>query len=69
MTRSLRRPFGIIGLIILILAYALLAVWLFEPVARLHPLLQFPVWLILGIAWVVPAKPLVFWIETGRWRK
>ncbi len=68
MTPSLRRPIGIICLLIGILAYALFAVWLFEPVGRLHPLLQLPIWLILGIAWVVPARPLLVWIETGKFR-
>ncbi len=68
MTPNLRRPFGILGLLIAILAYALFVVWLFEPVARLHPLLQAPVWLVLGIAWVVPVRPLLVWIETGLWK-
>lgn len=68
MTPSLRRPLGILALLVGILAYALFAVWLFEPVATLHPLVQAPIWLVLGIAWVFPVKPLLVWIETGRWR-
>jgi hypothetical protein len=68
MTPSLRRPFGIIFLIVLIFAYALFAVWLFEPVGRLHPLIQLPIWLVLGVAWVIPVRPLIIWIETGRWK-
>ncbi|WP_199553412.1 DUF2842 domain-containing protein [Sandaracinobacteroides hominis] len=68
MTRSLRRPFGILGLIVAIFAYALFAVWLFEPVAKLHPLIQLPIWAILGVAWVVPLKPVIIWIETGKWK-
>jgi hypothetical protein len=68
MTPSLRRPFGILALLVGILAYALFVVWLFEPVAQLNPLLQAPIWLLLGIAWVFPVKPLLVWIETGKWR-
>lgn len=68
MTPSLRRPLGILALLVGLLAYALLAVWLLEPVARLNPLLQAPIWLVVGIAWVVPVRPLLVWIETGRWR-
>lgn len=65
---SLRRSFGIIALLVGILCYALFAIWLFEPVSRLHPLLQLPIWLVLGVAWVLPARPLIVWIETGKWR-
>jgi hypothetical protein len=68
MSPTLRRPLGILALFVGILAYALFVVWLFEPLAGLHPLLQAPLWLFLGIAWVVPVRPLVVWIETGHWR-
>ena len=68
MTPSVRRPLGVLLLLLGILAYVLLAVWLFEPVASLHPLLQLPIWVVLGIGWVIPARPLLVWIETGRWR-
>lgn len=65
---TLRRPIGILALVIGLFAYVLFAVWLFEPIGRLHPLIQAPVWLVLGIAWVVPVRPLIIWIETGSWR-
>ncbi|MGQ5701250.1 DUF2842 domain-containing protein [Sandaracinobacteroides sp. A072] len=68
MTPSLRRPLGILALLAGIFAYAIFVVWLFEPVATLHPLIQLPIWLVLGIAWVFPVKPLLVWIETGKWR-
>lgn len=65
---SLRRSFGIIALFVGLIAYAVFAVWLFDPVSRLHPLLQLPIWLVLGVAWIFPVKPLMVWIETGRWK-
>ena len=65
---SLRRSFGILALLVGLLCYALLAAWLFAPVSKLHPLLQLPIWIVLGTAWIIPAKPLMVWIETGRWR-
>ena len=43
-------------------------VWLFEPVSRLPALVQLPLWLFLGFAWIFPARPLTVWIATGRWR-
>lgn len=68
MTPSLRRPLGILVLLVGLLGYVLFAVWLLEPVARLNPLLQAPIWLVVGIGWVLPVRPLLVWIETGRWR-
>ncbi len=68
MTPSLRRPFGILGLLLFLFVYALGAVWIAEPVAALHPLIQLPVWLLLGLAWVIPFRPVLLWMETGRWR-
>ncbi|PZU50640.1 MAG: DUF2842 domain-containing protein [Sphingomonas sp.] len=68
MTPSLRRPLGILAVLVGIFAYCLFAVWLFEPVGRLHPLIQLPIWAVLGVAWVFPLKPVMIWIETGKWR-
>jgi hypothetical protein len=56
-------------LIVLIAVYALVAVAVADSVSRLHVLVQLPIWIVLGIAWVFPARPLVRWIETGRFRK
>ncbi|MBB4630422.1 DUF2842 domain-containing protein [Sphingosinicella soli] len=66
---SLRKPFGVLLLIVLLAIYTVLAVAVAEPVTRLPVLVQLPVWILLGIAWVFPARPLVRWIETGRFRK
>jgi hypothetical protein len=68
MSPSLRRPLGILGLCCFLLVYVLGAVWLFEPVGSLHPLVQLPIWLVLGLAWVFPLRPVIVWIETGRFR-
>ncbi len=69
MTPSLRRPLGILAIFLGLLVYAVLAVLLLAPVSSLHPLLQMPIWAFLGIAWVLPLKPVLFWIETGRWKR
>lgn len=68
MTPTLRRPFGILLLLVGIFAYVIFIVWLFEPVGDLHPLVQAPIWLFLGIIWVFPVRPLLVWIETGKWK-
>ncbi len=65
---TLRAPLGVLLLLLLLFVYAMVAVRLLEPVSRLPALVQFPVWLLLGIGWIFPARPLTVWIATGRWR-
>jgi hypothetical protein len=65
---SLRRPLGVLALLVFILAYVLLVTWAFAAITTLHPLLQAPLWLLLGLAWILPVRPFLVWMETGRWR-
>jgi hypothetical protein len=37
-----------------------------EPVMQLPALAQAPIWLLVGVAWVLPLRPLLRWIELGR---
>ncbi|MGB7404690.1 MAG: DUF2842 domain-containing protein [Pacificimonas sp.] len=65
---KLRKPLGVIAMILLIFAYVVLVIGLFPMIADLHVFVQTPIWIILGIAWIFPMKPLVRWIELGKWR-
>lgn len=65
---SLRKPFGVFAILIYIAVYAVLVVSLAEPILRLPVLAQLPIWLVLGIIWAFPLKPVLRWIETGRLR-
>ena len=38
-------------------------------IARLPWPLQAIVYCVAGIIWIAPLKPLLRWIETGRWRR
>lgn len=68
MTPSLRRPFGILGIVVGLTVYVLIVASLAGPVTTMHPLVQAPIWLFLGTVWAFPLRPLMIWIETGRWR-
>ena len=58
------------GLIILLIAIWALLVLLAVPIVGDLPILvQAIFYLIAGIAWIFPLKPLVRWSETGRWTK
>ncbi len=65
---SWRKPAGIL------LILALIAVWgfLVATVAEALPPLPWPVealfFIAAGIVWILPLKPLLRWMETGRWR-
>ena len=64
---SSRKLVGI-GLILLLIAlWAMLVASLAPVVGRWPILVQAPFYLVMGIAWIAPLKPLIRWIETGRW--
>ncbi|MEM8826895.1 MAG: DUF2842 domain-containing protein [Pseudomonadota bacterium] len=65
---QLRKPLGVILMIALIFAYVFVVGALADPILTLPVLAQVPIWVLLGIAWIFPMKPLVRWIELGRWR-
>ena len=63
-----RKPAGVIAIL------ALIAVWSIA-VASLSGLvggwawpLQLGFYLVTGLVWIAPLKPLLRWMETGRWR-
>lgn len=62
-----RKPVGIIALVAAMMLYVVLVVTLIEPISRWHVLLQVPVYLVLGVVWLLPLKRFLIWMETGRW--
>lgn len=65
---SWRKPAGIAAIVLLIVAWAALIGSLSPWVGRWPVLVQAPFYLIVGIVWIVPLKPLLRWSETGLWR-
>ena len=64
---SARKISGIILIIALILVWAGLVVSLAPFVGKWPVLVQAPFYLVMGIAWIAPLKPLLRWMETGCW--
>jgi protein-S-isoprenylcysteine O-methyltransferase Ste14 len=57
------------GLIVLLILLWALVVAIFAPfVSRWPVLVQAPFYLFVGIAWIIPLKPLLRWSETGSWK-
>jgi hypothetical protein len=65
---TLRIPLGILALLAGLAAYALaVARYVPDLVGDWPGIAQAPVYLVLGIAWLLPLKRFLIWMETGRW--
>jgi hypothetical protein len=65
---SSRKLAGIALILLLIMLWAAFVVSLAPFVGRWPVLAQAPFYLVMGLAWIVPLRPLVRWMESGRWR-
>jgi predicted membrane channel-forming protein YqfA (hemolysin III family) len=65
-------PRPLVGIILIVLAIALWAAFIatFAHFVGSWPILvQAAFYLVVGIVWIIPLKPLVRWIQTGRFAK
>ena len=65
---SWRKPAGMFLILLLIAIWATCVVALSPWVGEWPMLVQAAFYLVAGIIWVLPLKPLLRWIELGRWR-
>ena len=66
---SWRKPAGMFAILALIAIWAALVASLAGTVGQWPVLLQAIFYLVAGIAWVLPLKPLLRWMETSRFRE
>jgi drug/metabolite transporter (DMT)-like permease len=64
---TLRIPFGVLLLLLGLALYAGAVVWASQWIERLPTLAQALVYLVLGVAWLLPLRRFLIWMETGRW--
>jgi hypothetical protein len=62
-----RKPAGIIGMLLYLTLYAGLVAAFADVLALLPGWLMLLVYVVLGIAWIAPLRPLFLWMNTGRW--
>lgn len=62
-----RIPVGILGLLTGIVIYALAIMWASEWIGAWPVWIQTVVYLVLGVAWLLPLRNFLIWMETGRW--
>lgn len=64
---SWRKGAAMALIMLLIMVWALLVASAASTVGNWPVLVQALFYLFMGIAWIVPLKPLLRWSETGRW--
>ncbi|WP_416908131.1 MAG: DUF2842 domain-containing protein [Polymorphobacter sp.] len=65
---SWRKPVGVFAIIAWLVVYALLVATMADTLNALPTILMVPAYLVFGLAWVLPLKPLFLWMNTGLWR-
>lgn len=63
-----RTAAGIAAILLLIVLLAVLVASFASSVGRWPVLVQALFYLVVGVIWIAPLKPLLRWIETGRFR-
>lgn len=63
-----RIPFGVLALLTALLVYGGAVARIVPPLMSGWPVLaQLPVYVLLGVVWLLPLKRFLIWMETGRW--
>ena len=65
MTPSWRKPFGVLAILALITIWAVLVTSLSETVGNWAWPLQLVFYVVTGIVWIAPLKPVLRWMEAG----
>lgn len=65
---TLRIPLGILLLLAGLALYALGVAWLSQWIGLLPVWAQTVVYMVLGVAWLLPLRRFLIWMETGRFR-
>jgi hypothetical protein len=62
-----RIPVGILGLLTAIAVYAVAVMWASQWIGGLPVIIQTAIYLVLGVAWLLPMRNFLIWMETGLW--
>lgn len=66
---SWRKPFGILLILLLIAGWAAIVVTVADRLDGTWWPVQALYFVVAGIVWILPLKPLLRWMETGRFAK
>ena len=63
-----RIPAGVLALVVSLMIYGALVARFIAPLIADWPALgQMPVYIVLGVVWLLPLRRFLIWMETGRW--
>lgn len=65
---TLRKPFGIFAILLYITFWSVVTIMGIEALGDLHIAIQLVLFLLAGMIWIAPLRPLLRWMETGRFR-
>ncbi|WP_106639661.1 DUF2842 domain-containing protein [Allosphingosinicella vermicomposti] len=68
MNPSWRKPAGIFMILALIAVWAVIVASVADLLDGMPDVVHIIYYLVAGIIWILPLKPLLLWSETGRWR-
>jgi len=68
MTPSWRKPAGVLAILALIVVWCVLIASAAPVVGTWHWALQLVFYVVTGIVWITPMKPLLRWMELGQSR-
>lgn len=68
MTPSWRKPVGALGIVAYITAWVVLIASFSGVVGGWPVLVQTLVYVVAGVVWILPLRPVLQWMETGTWR-
>jgi predicted membrane channel-forming protein YqfA (hemolysin III family) len=66
---SWRKPAGIFLILLLIAAWAWLVTTIVERLPGMPTPLRVVFFVAAGLVWILPLKPLLRWMELGKWRE
>ncbi|MGB5076387.1 MAG: DUF2842 domain-containing protein [Sphingorhabdus sp.] len=67
-TPTWRKPAGMVIILIIISVWAFGIASLSIQIGRLHILAQAVIYLVAGVIWIAPLRPLLIWMETGSFK-
>jgi hypothetical protein len=63
-----RKPAGMLAILLIILVWSGIIVSASDFIGKLNIAIQSIIYLIAGVIWIAPMRPLMIWMETGYFR-
>jgi hypothetical protein len=65
---SWRKPVGALGIIFYVMIWVVVIATFSAEIGSLPIVVQLLIYVVLGVVWIAPLKPVLRWMELGSWR-